>query len=116
MITIDELSIDPPITIERCDRASEITEWVSSSSRRFRSCGIRRYILLMELVRIGLGLDSYLILFFSAEDDLESLEVAENIEPNDFAPRERAENIDLIDRPDSDLNDANDIVSPDIEP
>ena len=34
------------MTIERWERASEITEWTSSSSARFfRSCRIRRYIL-----------------------------------------------------------------------
>ena len=59
---------------------------------------------------------SYFILFFRADDDFESFDVAENIEPNDFAPSDRAENIDLIDRPDSDLNEANEIVSPAIEP
>ena len=59
---------------------------------------------------------SYLILFLSADDDLESFEVAENIEPNDFAPSDRAENIDFMERPDSDLNEANEIVSPAIEP
>ena len=57
-----------------------------------------------------------MILFLRAEEDFESLEVAENIEPNDLAPSDRAENIDFIDRPDSDLNEANEIVSPDIEP
>ena len=59
---------------------------------------------------------SYLILFLRADDDLESFEVAENIEPNDFAPSDRAENIDFIDRPDSDLKEANEIVSPAMEP
>lgn len=57
-----------------------------------------------------------MILFLRADDDLESFEVAENIEPNDFAPSDRAENIDFIDRPDSDLKEANEIVSPAMEP
>lgn len=59
---------------------------------------------------------SNLILFLSAEEDFESFEVAENIEPNDFAPIDRAENIDRIDRPDSDLKEASDIVSPAMDP
>ena len=53
----------------------------------------------------------YLILFFNVDDDFESVDFAENIEPNDLAPSDRAENIDLIDRPDSDLNEASEIVS-----
>ena len=115
------------MTIDLCDLASEITEWASSSSRFFLSCLIRRYMLDIRLEwlwwyqvmwleipvkKIG----SYLILFLSADDDLESFEVAENIEPNDFAPSDRAENIDFMERPDSDLNEANEIVSPAIEP
>ena len=67
-------------------------------------------------IQTNLQFLSYLILFFRADDDLESFEVAENIEPNDFAPSDRAENIDFIDRPDSDLKEANEIVSPAIEP
>ena len=55
-------------------------------------------------------------MFFRADEDFESFDVAENIEPNDFAPSDRAENIDLIDRPDSDLKEANEIVSPAMEP
>ena len=50
-------------------------------------------------------------MFFNVDDDFESVDFAENIEPNDFAPSERAENIDFIDRPDSDLNEASEIVS-----
>mgnify|MGYP003336652819 CR=1 FL=1 len=41
-----------------------------------------------------------LILFLRAEDDFESFEVAENIDPNDFAPSDLAENIDLIEEAD----------------
>ena len=52
-----------------------------------------------------------MILFFNVDDDFESVDFAENIEPNDLAPSDRAENIDLIERPDSDLNEANEIVS-----
>lgn len=89
------------MTIERCDLASEMTEPVSSSLNFFRSCRILRYML---------------ILFLSADDDFESFEVAENIEPNDLAPIDRAENIERIERPDSDLNEASDIVSPAIDP
>ena len=55
--------------------------------------------------------ENYLILFFNVDDDFESVDFAENIEPNDLAPSERAENIDLIERPDSDLNEASEIVS-----
>ena len=54
---------------------------------------------------------SHLILFLRVDDDFESVDLAENIEPKDFAPRDLAENIDLIERPDSDLNEANEIVS-----
>jgi len=57
-----------------------------------------------------------LILFLSADDDFESFEVAENMEPNDLAPIDLAENIERIERPDSDLNEASDIVSPAIDP
>ena len=42
---IMELTEPPSMTIDLCDRASEMTEWASSSSRFFLSCLIRRYIL-----------------------------------------------------------------------
>ena len=61
-------------------------------------------------------MSTHFILFFRADEDFESFDTPENIEPNDFAPRDLAENIDLIDLPDSDLNEANEIVSPAIEP
>ena len=57
-----------------------------------------------------------MILFLSADEDYESFDVAENIEPNDLAPIERAENMERIERPDSDLNEASDIVSPAMDP
>ena len=41
----EKLTDPPSMTIDRCDRASEMTEWASSSSRFFLSCLIRRYIL-----------------------------------------------------------------------
>ena len=68
------------------------------------------------LVYINGKKSTNLILFLRADEDLESFDVAENIEPKDLAPRDRAENIDFIERPDSDLNEANEIVSPAIEP
>ena len=51
-----------------------------------------------------------------AELDLESFEAWLNIDPSDLAPIDLAENIDLIDFPDSDLKEESDIVSAVIEP
>ena len=52
----------------------------------------------------------------SAELDFESFEAWLNIDPSDLAPIDRAENIDRIDFPDSDLKEESDIVSAVIEP